>query len=83
MYVSYSQQGGPGQRIWYSDSLRGERSGDRIPGVARFSAPAEFGSGAQPAPCTMGSGLFLGGEAAGAWSGFDHPTPLVPRSKKQ
>jgi len=83
MYLSYSQQGGPGQRSRYSDSLQAERSGDRIPWVARFSAPTEFGSGAHPAPCTIGSGLFLGGKAAGAWSGVDHPNPFSSEVKER
>ena len=34
---------------------------------ARFSAPVQTGPGAHPAPCTMGTGSFPGGKAAGAW----------------
>ena len=34
---------------------------------ARFSAPVHTGPGAYPASCTMGTGSFLGGKAAGAW----------------
>jgi hypothetical protein len=34
----------------------------------RFSAPVQTGPGAHPASCTMGTGSFLGGKAAGAWS---------------
>jgi hypothetical protein len=41
----------------YSDSLRTERSVDRIPVEARFSATFQTGPGA----------LFPGGKAAGAW----------------
>ena len=33
---------------------------------ARFSAPVQFGPGAQPASCTMGTGSFPGVKAAGA-----------------
>ena len=35
-------------------------------GGARFSAPVHTGPGAHPASCTMGTGSFLGVEAAGA-----------------
>ena len=34
---------------------------------ARFSASVQTGPGAYPASCTMGTGSFLGGKAAGAW----------------
>jgi len=34
--------------------------GDRIPVGARFSAPLQTGSGAHPAPYTMGTGFFPG-----------------------
>jgi len=33
---------------------------------ARFSAPVQAGPGAHPASCTMGTGSFLGVQAAGA-----------------
>jgi hypothetical protein len=33
----------------------------------RFSAPVQFGHGAQRASYTIGTGVFLGGKAAGAW----------------
>ena len=36
--------------------------------TARFSAPVQTGPGAHPASCTTGTGSFLGGKAAGAWS---------------
>jgi hypothetical protein len=44
--------------VWarYSDSLRVEESGDRIPVGARFSAPVQTSPGAHPASCTMGTG---------------------------
>ena len=52
----------------YSDSLRAERSGDRIPvGVARFSALLQTDPRAHPDTCTKGTGSFPGGKAAGAW----------------
>jgi hypothetical protein len=34
---------------------------------ARFSAPVQTGPGAHPVSCTMGTGCFPGGKAAGAW----------------
>ena len=39
-----------------SDSLRAGRSEDRIPVVARFSAPVQIVPGAHPASYTMGTG---------------------------
>ena len=51
--------------------LRAGRSGDRIPVGARFSAPAQTGPGAYPAPCTMGTGSFPGVKRPGR--GADHP----------
>ena len=41
-------------------------SGDRIPMEARFSAPVQTGSGAQPPSYTKLLDLFPGGKAAGA-----------------
>ena len=55
----------------YSDSLRAGRSGDRIPVMARFSAPVQTGSGANPASYTMGTGSFPGVKRPGR--GVDHP----------
>jgi hypothetical protein len=57
-----------------SDSLRAGRFGDRIPVGARFSAPVQTGPRAYPASCTMGTGSFPGGKAAGAWRW--PPTPI-------
>jgi hypothetical protein len=37
-----------------SDWLRAGRTGDRIPVVARISAPVQTGPGAHPASCTVG-----------------------------
>jgi hypothetical protein len=63
----------------YSDSLQAGRSGDQIPVGAKFSAPIQTGSGAQPASCTMGTGSFLGGKAARAWHW--PPTPSSAKVK--
>jgi len=38
-----------------SDLLRAGRSGNRIPVVARFSAPVLTGPGAHPASCKIGT----------------------------
>ena len=57
----------PGYLSRYSDSLRAERSGDRIPVEARFSSPVQTGPVAHPASYTTGTGSFPGGKAAGGW----------------
>jgi hypothetical protein len=44
---------------------------DRIPVVARFSAPAQTGPGSYPASCTMCTGSFSGVNRAGR--DVDHP----------
>ena len=59
-----------------SDSLRAERSGDRIPVEARFSTPVQTGPGAHPASYTMGTGSFQGVKRPGR--GVDHPPPSSP-----
>jgi hypothetical protein len=64
-----------------SDSLRSERSGDRIPVEVRISAPVQSSPGAHPASCTMGTGSFPG--ANQPWHGADHPPLLAPRLKKE
>jgi hypothetical protein len=45
----------------YSDLLRAERSGDRIPVGERFSAPVQTDPGAHPSSCTMGTGCLSRG----------------------
>ena len=46
----------------------------------RFSAPVQTGREAHPTCCTMGSGLFPGSKAAGAW--YWPSTHLTSRLKK-
>jgi hypothetical protein len=65
----------------YSDSLRAGRSGDRIPVGARFSAPNQTSSGAQPSSYTIGTGSFHGVKRPGR--GADHPPHIEPRLKKE
>jgi hypothetical protein len=48
---------------------------------ARFSAPVQTGTGAQPASYTMGAGYFPGVERPGR--GVDHPPHITPRLKKE
>ena len=55
-----------GQGSMYSDSLRGGRSGDRIPIGARFSAPVQTGPGAHTASYTMVTGSLFRGKLTGA-----------------
>jgi len=38
-----------------------------MPVGARFSAPVQTGPGTHPVSCTMDTGPFPGGRAAGAW----------------
>ena len=68
---------------WYVQLhlLRDERSGDRIPVVARFSAPVQTGPRAHPASHTMGTGYFPGVKRPR--HGVDHPPHLAPRLKKE
>lgn len=58
--------GGSGWRSCYSDSLRAERSGDRIPMGARFSAPVQPAPGLTQSPGKWTPCLSRGGKAAGA-----------------
>ena len=64
-----------------SDSLQAGRSGDGIPVGARFSAPVQTGSEAQPASYTMRAGSFPGVKRL--VRGIDHPPHLAPRLKKE
>jgi len=72
---------GPGLVSQYSDSQRAERSGDRFPVGARFSAPVQTGPWAHPASYTMGTGSFPGGKTAGAWRWS--PTPSSAKVKER
>jgi len=64
----------------YSDCLRAERSGDRIPVGARFSSPVQTGPEAHPASCTMGTGSFPGVSCGRGVTLTPHPV-LVPKLK--
>ena len=72
---------GPGQRSWYSESLRAGRSGDRIPVRARFPAPIQTVPGSNLPSHYMGTGSFTG--VRGPRRGVDHPPHLTPRLKKE
>ena len=45
---------------WNSELLRASQSGDRIPVVAKFSAPVQKYPAVHPASYTMGTWSFLG-----------------------
>ena len=60
--------------------LRADRSGDRIPLEARFSAPFKTGPEAQPASYTMGTGSFPGVKRGRGLTAHLH---LAPRLKKE
>jgi len=62
------------------DWPRAVRSGDRIPVVARFSAPVQTGPGGHTAYYMMGYGPFLGVKRPGR--GVDHP-PLSGAEVKE
>ena len=79
----------PGKLSRYSDWLRAGQSGDRIPVVARFSAPVQTGPGAHPASCAMGTGSFPGVKSGRGltltpryllvpWSRKSRAIPLLP-----
>ena len=57
---------GPGSSSRYSDSLRGGKSGDRVPVGERFSAPVQTGPGALPSLLYNGYRVFPGSKAVGA-----------------
>ena len=65
----------------HSDWLRAGQSGDQIPVGARFPAPVQTGSWAQPASCTMGTGSFPGIKSGRGMTLTPHPL-LVPWSRK-
>jgi len=74
---------GPERLSRYSDSLRAEVSGNRIPvgGGSRFYAPVHTGPGAHPSSYTMGTVSFSGVKRQGR--GVDHPPRQAPRLKEE
>jgi hypothetical protein len=54
-YVQHTFPGGPNSSIGIVTELCVGRFGDRIPVVAKFSAPVQTGLGAHPPSCTMGT----------------------------
>jgi hypothetical protein len=70
--------------IWYNqihNLLQAEKSGDRIPVGARFSAHVQTDSGAHPTSYTVGTGSLPGVKQRGY--GVDHLPHLGPRLKKE
>jgi hypothetical protein len=73
--------GSVGRIVWSVQRLpTGWGSGDRIPVMARFSAPVQTGSEAHPASCAMRTGSFPG-VRSGRGVTLTPQTLLVPRSK--
>ena len=72
---------GPGYHCRYSDSLRAGRPVDRIPVGARFSAPVQTDTGANPASYTMDTGSFPGVKRP--LRGVEHLPHLAPWFKKE
>jgi hypothetical protein len=72
---------GPRYLSRYSDSLRAERSGHRIPVGVRFFAPVQTGPGAHPASYTMGTWSFP--ELKWPALGVDHPFPSSAEVKER
>jgi hypothetical protein len=65
----------------YSDWLRAERFGDRIPVGARLSSPVQTGPRAHPASCKMGTESFPGVMSGRGVTLTPHPL-LLPWSWK-
>ena len=63
-----------------SDLLRAERSGDRIPVEARFSALVQTDPGAPPSLCPLGTGFFPGVKQP--WRRINHPSPSISEVKE-
>ena len=68
---------GPRYLSWYNKSLRTERSGDRIPVDAKFSAPVQTGNGVH----LHTSGFFP--EVKQPGGGVDHPPPSCDEVKER
>jgi hypothetical protein len=75
----YIRTCGPGSVVGITTGYGLERSGDRIPVAARFSAPVQNGPGAHPASCTMGTACFPGVKSGRGLTLTPHPL-LVPWS---
>jgi hypothetical protein len=71
----------PGNLSRYSGSLLARWSGDRIPVVARFSAPVQTCPGAHPASYTMGTVSFAGVKRPGC--SVDYPLSTIAKVKER
>ena len=72
---------GPGSSVGIATGYGLDRSGDRIPVAARFSAPVQTGPEAHPASCTMGTGSFPRVKSDRGVTLTPHPL-LMPWSRK-
>ena len=86
LYVIFSSLSvfpGSRQLSRYSDSLWAGRSGDRIPVVARFTAPVQTGPGAHPASLLYNGYRVSFPGVKRPRRGVDHPPHLAPWLKKE
>ena len=72
-YAVFQASDGPGSVVGIATGYGLERSGDRIPVRARFSAPVQTGRGAHPAFYTMGTGSFQGVKSGRGVTLTPHP----------
>ena len=80
-YMQLYLYAGPGERSWYSESLRDWRSGDRIPVGPRFYAPVDTVPVAHPVSLTMATGSFPRVRRPGR--GANHPHPSSAEVKER
>jgi hypothetical protein len=83
LYLNFTIKYTTGQDsvVGISTTLRAERSEDRIPVGARFSALDQTGPEAHTASYTTGTGSLSGVDRPGR--GVDHPPHTAPRFKKK
>jgi hypothetical protein len=81
-FQPYTPIHGPGRLSRYSDSLRAERLGDRIPVGVRISGPVQTGPGAHPAPYTLGTESMPGIKPGRALTTHPHVALRLKKEKR-